>query len=202
MDSTGPAARRGPPSSLAGVAAGAPCWPWRVSTTVRLRWSWHAHVGGEFRVASRGSDLTKRPLQCQPRHSSPLPLPSRERVGVRVTGGAPSAPLTLTLAPYGGDGTRAHDCRLGLESGVPTSSRLLVRGGLVLAGPEASPAATDILIEGDRIVRVGPDLPATPDTTVLDARDRLVIPGLVNAHTHAHNNIARGAIGALPLELW
>jgi cytosine/adenosine deaminase-related metal-dependent hydrolase len=89
----------------------------------------------------------------------------------------------------------------GLESGV-AASRLLVRGGLVITGPESGPSTTDVLVEGDRIARVGPDLPVAPDTTVLDARDRLVIPGLVNAHTHAHNNIARGAIGALPLELW
>jgi 5-methylthioadenosine/S-adenosylhomocysteine deaminase len=79
---------------------------------------------------------------------------------------------------------------------------MLIRGGLVLTQPGVRPGASDILVDGERIARVGPDLEASPETTVLDARDRLVIPGLVNAHTHAHNNVARGAIGGLPLELW
>jgi guanine deaminase len=30
----------------------------------------------------------------------------------------------------------------------------------------------------------------------------LVIPGLVNAHTHTHNHLSRGAIDGLPLEIW
>jgi 5-methylthioadenosine/S-adenosylhomocysteine deaminase len=80
--------------------------------------------------------------------------------------------------------------------------RMLIRGGLVLTELERPPGASDILVDGDSIARVGPGLDAPLGTTVLDARDRLVIPGLVNAHTHSHNNVARGAIGGLPLELW
>lgn len=78
----------------------------------------------------------------------------------------------------------------------------LIRGGLVVADADSPPTPADILLEGERIARVGPDLPAGPDTTVLDARDRVVIPGLVNAHTHAHNNLSKGAVDGLPLELW
>jgi 5-methylthioadenosine/S-adenosylhomocysteine deaminase len=79
---------------------------------------------------------------------------------------------------------------------------ILIRGALVIAEPRAEPRASDVLVLGDRIAGVGHDLPITPDTVVLEARDRLVIPGLINAHTHAHNNVAKGAIGGLPLELW
>jgi cytosine/adenosine deaminase-related metal-dependent hydrolase len=79
---------------------------------------------------------------------------------------------------------------------------ILIRGGLVLADPDAPPAAADVLVDGDRIAEVGPDLAAGPGAEVLDARDRLVIPGLVNAHTHAHNHLAKGAIDRLPLEIW
>ena len=49
----------------------------------------------------------------------------------------------------------------------------LIRGGLVVADADSPPTPADILLEGDRIARVGPDLPAGPDTTVLDARDRV-----------------------------
>ncbi|MBN1104500.1 MAG: adenine deaminase [Deltaproteobacteria bacterium] len=43
-----------------------------------------------------------------------------------------------------------------------------------------------VLIKGEWIVRVGPDLQGTigPETSVIDARDRVVVPGLVEAHTH------------------
>jgi len=37
---------------------------------------------------------------------------------------------------------------------------------------------------------------------VIDADGRLVMPGLVNTHTHAATTILRGAVEALPLEQW
>lgn len=41
-----------------------------------------------------------------------------------------------------------------------------------------------ILIEGKRIVQVGKDLPIPAGATVIDLSDRVVMPGLVDAHTH------------------
>ncbi|MBI2874611.1 MAG: amidohydrolase family protein [Firmicutes bacterium] len=45
-----------------------------------------------------------------------------------------------------------------------------------------------VLVDGDRIVQVGKsaELAArvTPDTEVIDARDKLLMPGLINAHLH------------------
>ena len=58
-----------------------------------------------------------------------------------------------------------------------------------------------LLIEGDRIAAVGTshDLRARyPDETVLDAKGRLVMPGLICAHTHFYGAFARGM--ALPGE--
>ncbi|ROS76131.1 N-acyl-D-amino-acid deacylase [Curtobacterium sp. PhB130] len=43
----------------------------------------------------------------------------------------------------------------------------------------------DVLVEGDRIVRVAPDITAPPGATVVDCGERLVLPGLVDAHSHA-----------------
>jgi cytosine/adenosine deaminase-related metal-dependent hydrolase len=37
---------------------------------------------------------------------------------------------------------------------------------------------------------------------VLDARGLLVMPGLINAHTHSNQSVQRGAAPNLPLELW
>ena len=76
---------------------------------------------------------------------------------------------------------------------------MLLRGGHVV--PRLDPArvlpATDILVEDHRIVAVGPALDAAPGAEVVDCRDCLVIPGNVDAHTHAYSALARG----MPYEL-
>lgn len=43
----------------------------------------------------------------------------------------------------------------------------------------------DVLIEGDKIAAVGAELTAPPDTEVIDADGRVLMPGFVDCHTHA-----------------
>ena len=65
------------------------------------------------------------------------------------------------------------------------TDRLLLRGGDVI-DTEPNPLVhkeTDVLIEDGRIVAVGPGLP-TDGATVLDATDRIVLPGFVDTHRH------------------
>lgn len=64
--------------------------------------------------------------------------------------------------------------------------RTLVRGGCVLTLGERTPnfPQADVLIEGDRIVEVGPGLRAR-GAEVIDATDAIVMPGLVDTHRHA-----------------
>ena len=59
----------------------------------------------------------------------------------------------------------------------------------------------DILIEGDRIARVG-KLPRARADVVLDAEGMAAIPGLVNAHTHAAMVLLRGYADDLELHEW
>ena len=49
----------------------------------------------------------------------------------------------------------------------------------------------DILIEGDRIAMVGPDL-AAGDAEAIDMRGRILVPGFVNAHMHTWQTGLRG----------
>ncbi|OZB18667.1 MAG: amidohydrolase [Rhodobacterales bacterium 34-62-10] len=72
------------------------------------------------------------------------------------------------------------------------SSQTLIRGGLVLID-NARFAEASLLIADGQITAVidgaGPDgLP------VIDARDRIIIPGLVNGHTHSHGALGRGGV--------
>jgi guanine deaminase len=78
----------------------------------------------------------------------------------------------------------------------------IIRGGRVLdiAAGTADPA--DILVEGDTIREIGPPGLAAPEAaTVIDATRRLIHPGLINAHTHSHGNLAKGMGDRWPLEL-
>jgi len=57
-----------------------------------------------------------------------------------------------------------------------------VRGGTVVDATGERRA--DVLVEGDRVVAVGPDLEAPRGADVLDAGGCVVAPGLVDLHTH------------------
>ena len=60
-----------------------------------------------------------------------------------------------------------------------------------------------ICIEGRKITYVGEELPIGIDTTkVIDARGGIVMPGLINAHTHSPMSIMRGFADDLPLHAW
>ncbi|MGH7264114.1 MAG: amidohydrolase family protein, partial [Candidatus Rokuibacteriota bacterium] len=86
----------------------------------------------------------------------------------------------------------------------PPDERLLIRNGAVLAlgGVEEIRPGTDVLVEDGRIAAVGSGLvPGPLPVRVIDASDRLVMPGLVNAHLHSHNNYFRGWFDSLPLDL-
>ncbi|WP_432343865.1 amidohydrolase [Shinella yambaruensis] len=66
----------------------------------------------------------------------------------------------------------------------------------------SKPFNGDILIEGGRIAAIGTNLAARPDAAIIDGRDRLVMPGLVNAHTHSSETFFRGRYEGMPLEIW
>src|SRR5215471_11593013 len=83
-----------------------------------------------------------------------------------------------------------------------TMAHTILRGGRVLdiAAGTAEPA--DILIGGDTIREIGPPGCAAPTGAVeIPAARRLLHPGLVNAHTHGHGNLAKGMGDRWPLEL-
>ncbi|MCF3932652.1 amidohydrolase family protein [Acuticoccus sp. M5D2P5] len=81
-------------------------------------------------------------------------------------------------------------------------SRLIVRSGLVLNPGDGVAKPHDILVIDGRIAEVGPHgMEAPPDAAVIDASDRIVHPGLVNAHTHGHGHYSRGVTDDVTLEL-
>ena len=61
----------------------------------------------------------------------------------------------------------------------------LLRGGRIVDPANGRDGAFDVLIEGDRIARVGRDLPVDADTTVVGLSSGLVVcPGFIDMHVH------------------
>jgi dihydropyrimidinase len=59
--------------------------------------------------------------------------------------------------------------------------RTVIRGGTVVTAAASTPA--DVLVEDGRITALGAELPVE-GAEVIDATDRLVMPGFIDAHTH------------------
>lgn len=68
---------------------------------------------------------------------------------------------------------------------------LLIRGGEVVDAESAEPAHADVLVENGRITHVGRTAAASAgaDAFVVDASGRYVVPGFVDAHSHAEGAV-------------
>jgi len=64
------------------------------------------------------------------------------------------------------------------------------------------PFEGDLLIEDGKILAIGNNLVVGPDAHVMDGKNRLVMPGLINAHTHSSETFFRGRYEGMPLEIW
>jgi N-acyl-D-amino-acid deacylase len=72
-----------------------------------------------------------------------------------------------------------------------TAGRVVLRGGSVVTSD--GPVRADVAIEADTITRVGP-VEARAGDQVTDATDRLVLPGFIDAHSHADGLLADPAV--------
>ena len=78
-----------------------------------------------------------------------------------------------------------------IDSGRP-GRRLLIRGGAVMSmdSQVGNFPQADVLIDGKKILAVGPDLHA-PGAAVIDARGRIVMPGFIDTHHHQFETVLR-----------
>ena len=53
-----------------------------------------------------------------------------------------------------------------------------------------------------RIERIAPHIDAPPGAEVIDAGNKLVVPGFVNAHYHSHDVLMKGLFEELPFDIW
>jgi guanine deaminase len=83
------------------------------------------------------------------------------------------------------------------------AKRIVLRGACALVGTDFdfSPAALDVNIEDGRVRAIEPAGTQTADE-VIDLRERLLVPGLINGHFHSHEHFHKGRVENRPLELW
>ena len=120
---------------------------------------------------------------------------------------SPRAAPVKALLTWIGRKRRAVDSKQsghGLTTAAPMTKRnhTVIRGGRLIDTMKHRANRADILIEGDTIKEVGRlGLPAPAGAVAIDARDKFIHPGLINAHTHGHGNLAKGMGDRLTLEL-
>jgi len=99
--------------------------------------------------------------------------------------------------------TNNHDAALSKEH-----PDLIIEGGMLLTmveGEEPIPGSTVHVTDGRiaRILRAGEkEIFRGSETEIIDARDCIVMPGLINTHTHAAMSLFRGFADDLPLRQW
>ena len=62
---------------------------------------------------------------------------------------------------------------------------LLIKGGRVIDPSRNVDRVADVAVTGGRIAAVRPNIPPTSAASVIEAESRLVVPGLIDIHTHA-----------------
>lgn len=62
--------------------------------------------------------------------------------------------------------------------------RIIVRGGVIITANQTF--AADLVIEGEKITQIAPNIIATSNEQVINATDRLIFPGGIDPHVHFH----------------
>jgi 5-methylthioadenosine/S-adenosylhomocysteine deaminase len=88
------------------------------------------------------------------------------------------------------------------ESNQPTD--IVIAGGIVLTmDPKRHVYASgSVAIKDETIVAVGRKITGSASKKTIDARNCIVLPGLINTHTHAAMVYFRGLADDLPLQTW
>ena len=120
-------------------------------------------------------------------------LPSLSRRGLFQAGAGLLAAASSAAQPAS-TGTATLD-RLQRAQADP-NRRVLLRGGVVLSlDPKVGDfEKADVLIEGKKIAAVGPNLAAGRSALVINATDRIVMPGFVDTHHHQYETLLRSIL--------
>jgi len=94
-----------------------------------------------------------------------------------------------------------------MTAALERAAELVIHGGIVVTMARDRPVWFEggIAVAGPDIIAVGDAdelRQAYPDAEMLECHDKLIIPGLINAHTHAPMSLLRGLADDLRLDVW
>jgi dihydroorotase len=81
---------------------------------------------------------------------------------------------------------------------LPPKYDLLIKGGRVIDPSQSLSAMRDVAITGNKVAAIKAVIPETDARIVVDARGKIVTPGLVDIHVHVYDGVAPLAIPADP----
>ncbi|MEQ1821398.1 MAG: amidohydrolase family protein [Fimbriimonadaceae bacterium] len=67
---------------------------------------------------------------------------------------------------------------------ITMNGNVLIKGGRVLTVTKGAFDDTDVLVLGGKIAKIGKNLETPPNVQVINAKGRVVMPGIVDAHIH------------------
>lgn len=117
---------------------------------------------------------------------------SRRNVLAMGSGLCLGAGLLPASAAAQGSTARGDDDLAALRNGRP----ILLKNGIVLTldSQIGDFASGDVLIVGGKIRDVRPQLMAPADAVVLDATNRILVPGFVDTHSHSYQGLLRSLL--------
>lgn len=116
----------------------------------------------------------------------PPPTAGTREGGAPETTGPPAAPGTPaepTQAPAKPAPAKKPIVKPGSYS-TATPKEVLIRNATVLTISGGTIKNGSVLVRDGKIAAVGPNLAASPEALVIDATDRFVMPGIIDAHSH------------------
>ena len=66
---------------------------------------------------------------------------------------------------------------------------ILLSGGRVIDPSQGIDAVMDVAVRDSVIFQISPDIEPTPDSLVIDMSGKLVVPGLIDLHTHVYHGV-------------
>ena len=79
---------------------------------------------------------------------------------------------------------------------------VLVKGGTVITITKGNLESTDVLVKDGKITQIGKGIAAPAGTKVIDATGMFVMPGIIDAHSHAGLDAINEATSPVTSEVW